>query len=237
MIGKGIFDQGINFQSRFIPDCEELAQKIAAIRSLGYLLVMTQGGYDIAHVGHQRYLDLARDEGEKLAQEKGLAGCVLLVAIDSDQGLHLRKSTSTSRRPIVPEMERAEIVAGFKPVNLVTIDRDCFPAGHPRKGHSRFSLVCQLQPELFIASQGSYTEEHLKVIKEHAGEIRHLPEQATGSTTAIVRRIHMEKEAEIQQKVAASNQQTIQELEQIVRTLSERIEALRLQTATGEKPS
>jgi D-glycero-beta-D-manno-heptose 1-phosphate adenylyltransferase len=192
------FGPGVNFSKRFITDENELLRLVSAVRDLGYIVGLTQGGYDIVHVGHGDYLELAKLEGNKLAAEKGMNGCILVVAVDTDNGLDWRKSTPTSKRPIVPQNERAKMVAYLKPVDLVTLDERCYPQGHERQGHSQFHLLELLKPELYIASKGSYTEQQITQISAHAGAVAWLEEQATTSTTGIIRGILVGLEGEIQ---------------------------------------
>lgn len=220
MRGADVFGPGINFGVRYMTDHAVLASKVEAVRQIGYLLAYTQGGYDIAHVGHQRYLELAKEEGNKLAAEMGRpGGCILLVGVDSDLGLDLRKSTETTKRPVVPEDERAEMVAGFKPVDLVTLDTDCYLRGHERQGHSKFSLIKLLRPELVVTSQGSYTDEQVKEIEESAGRVIHVPEQAQNSTTAIIRRLHTERDGVFAQQIRIIRTQSAEQIDKSIQGL------------------
>lgn len=72
----------------------------------GRTVVLTNGCFDLLHVGHIRYLQQARSIGR------------LIVALNSDASIRRLKGAS---RPIVPEGERAEILASLRCVDLVTI--------------------------------------------------------------------------------------------------------------------
>jgi rfaE bifunctional protein nucleotidyltransferase chain/domain len=85
----------------------ELAQVLAERRSKGQTIVLANGCFDILHVGHTRYLSGARAEGD-----------VLVVAINSDAGVRKLKGEG---RPVLPEKERAELVAALESVDYVII--------------------------------------------------------------------------------------------------------------------
>jgi D-glycero-beta-D-manno-heptose 1-phosphate adenylyltransferase len=69
--------------------------------------VLSNGAFDLIHVGHVRSLEHARSLGD-----------LLVVAVNSDRSVRALKGEG---RPIVPERERAEIVAALRCVDLVTI--------------------------------------------------------------------------------------------------------------------
>jgi rfaE bifunctional protein nucleotidyltransferase chain/domain len=73
-------------------------------RANGERVVLTNGVFDLLHVGHLRYLRQARREGD-----------ILVVGVNSDTAV--RKPG----RPLVPEAERAELVAALEPVDYVVI--------------------------------------------------------------------------------------------------------------------
>ena len=78
-------------------------------RAAGKIVVVANGAFDLLHVGHVRYLSAARDLGD-----------VLFVAVNSDASVRGLKGPS---RPVIPERERIEILAGLSAVDwLVTFD-------------------------------------------------------------------------------------------------------------------
>lgn len=85
----------------------ELAGELAERRAKGEKIVLANGCFDILHVGHTRYLNGARGEGD-----------LLVVAINSDESVRKLKGAG---RPILPEAERAELVAGLESVDYVII--------------------------------------------------------------------------------------------------------------------
>jgi len=80
-----------------------LIERIAPLRMSGNTVALANGLFDILHVGHLRYLEGASLEGD-----------LLIVAINSDESARRLKGPS---RPVVPERERAELVAGFSCVD------------------------------------------------------------------------------------------------------------------------
>ena len=86
---------------------DELIQKVAEARGSGSPIILTNGCFDLVHVGHVRYLEGA----------KALGG-FLIVGINSDMQVRRLKGQG---RPRIPENERAEVIAALRPVDAVTI--------------------------------------------------------------------------------------------------------------------
>lgn len=84
-----------------------LAEFAAAAHARGATVVLTNGAFDLLHVGHLRYLRAAAALGD-----------VLIVAINSDASVAAAKGPS---RPIIPERERAELIASIVGVDAVTL--------------------------------------------------------------------------------------------------------------------
>lgn len=96
----------MNTRSKIITR-SELARRVEERRKNGQRIVMANGCFDILHAGHVRYLEAARREGD-----------VLVVAINSDSSAQSLKGKG---RPILNEMERAELVAALKSVDYVLV--------------------------------------------------------------------------------------------------------------------
>jgi D-glycero-beta-D-manno-heptose 1-phosphate adenylyltransferase len=86
---------------------EGLATEVAAREAIGDRAVFTNGGFDLLHVGHVRFLQRARALGD-----------LLVVGVNSDASLRQLKG---EQRPLVPEAERAEVLAALACVDFVTI--------------------------------------------------------------------------------------------------------------------
>lgn len=178
-----IFGPGSNVEHRFIPDHNRLLEIIAGVRQTRHDLkiIMTLGSYDLLHIGHGRYLEQAKERG-----------AVVIVGLDCDGGIQLRKGP---HRPIQPQDERIEMLCHLRHVDLVTLDTDFYPAGHPHQGHTQFSLVKLIKPDVFIASERSYDDEQQRIIRENCVSedgLVVLPSQAVTSTSAQLRKFMME---------------------------------------------
>jgi rfaE bifunctional protein nucleotidyltransferase chain/domain len=102
---------------------DALLDAAARLRAAGKSIVFANGAFDLLHVGHVRYLEAARLEGDWLA-----------VGVNTDRSVRAAKGPG---RPVVPERERAEIVAALACVDAVVLFDEDSPAG----------LISQLRPE------------------------------------------------------------------------------------------
>jgi rfaE bifunctional protein nucleotidyltransferase chain/domain len=93
--------------SRKVLALEELPARLAAPRAAGRSVALANGLFDILHVGHLRYLQEARAQAD-----------LLVVGVNSDASARRLKGPS---RPVNPQDERAELLAGLACVDLVTI--------------------------------------------------------------------------------------------------------------------
>ena len=136
-------------------------------RAAGKSIVLANGAFDLLHVGHVRYLEAARREGDWLA-----------VAINSDRSVERAKGPS---RPILPEAERAEIVAALGCVNAVTIFDDDSPA----------ELISAIRPDIH-AKGTDYTEDGVperKIVASYGGRTVIVGDPKDHATTSLVDRI------------------------------------------------
>lgn len=88
-------------------DRGELVRRVETARRAGKTVALANGLFDLLHVGHLRYLEAAAAEAD-----------VLVVAVNADASARALKGPG---RPIVPEAERAELLAGLACVDFVTI--------------------------------------------------------------------------------------------------------------------
>lgn len=150
----------------------ELAAIVQHRQANGELGVFTNGCFDLLHLGHVRYLQEARALGD-----------FLVLGLNNDEGVRLLKGPG---RPLVPERERAEMMAALSCIDYVTI------FGEPTAG----PLVEQLQPAIYVKG-GDYmnagTREpdpnrlpEAKVVQAYGGAVRLLPYLPGHSTTALI---------------------------------------------------
>lgn len=100
-------DNRDNSASAPILERNRLVARIAVERRARKRIVLANGCFDLIHVGHTRYLSAAREAGD-----------FLVVGINSDQQVRKLKGGG---RPFMPENERAELISGFRCVDIVTI--------------------------------------------------------------------------------------------------------------------
>ena len=144
-----------------------LKEKIDALRKEGKKIAFTNGCFDILHVGHVRYLKEARKTAD-----------ILILALNSDSSV---RSIKGDKRPLVPEDERAEVLAGLECVDFVTI----FPELTP------LELICYLKPDVLIKG-GDWPEEKVvgrNEIQQWGGHVTLIPEVIGKSTTNVVDKI------------------------------------------------
>ena len=84
---------------------DELVSLVRAERAAGRTIALANGLFDVLHVGHVRYLAAAKREAD-----------LLIVGVNSDASARALKGPG---RPVLPEQERAEIVAAFECVDFV----------------------------------------------------------------------------------------------------------------------
>src|SRR5215510_3850148 len=94
-------------QTSNVVTCAALIKIVSDARATGLRIVLANGCFDVLHVGHVRYLEGARAEGD-----------VLIVGVNSDEQVRQLKGEG---RPILSQVDRAEIVGALQSVNYVTI--------------------------------------------------------------------------------------------------------------------
>ena len=95
----------LSSDGRVVTDYKKMTDLAKHYKSQGLKIVLTQGTFDMIHVGHGRYLKEARAHGD-----------LLIVGVDSDKKVKHRKGPD---RPVVPEEERLEMLTHLRYVDLV----------------------------------------------------------------------------------------------------------------------
>lgn len=171
-----MFGPGSNPARRYMWQYERIAEQCDALRTLGLPIVLTLGVWDLLHIGHNRYLEMAK-----------ACGAVLIVGVDTDSAIRARKGPT---RPVVPMVERVEMICHTRHADLVVPIADF----DPERGVSGMGTVLAIKPSVFIASARSFGDEHdtdqwLQRVKPHCGEVAILESQATTSSTAKIREL------------------------------------------------
>lgn len=137
------------------------------LRREGKTLVFTNGHFDLLHVGHLEYLEKARGLGD-----------ALFVAVNGDASTRRLKGEG---RPLVPELQRARLLAALEAVSAVII----FEAD------TAADVLLALKPEVYVKG-GDYADKPLPeraTVEAYGGRVE-LIEFATGhSTTQLINRI------------------------------------------------
>lgn len=167
-INKAIFGHGSNFTHRYFSDYKKLKKLIDHCKGLGLRIVLTQGTYDMVHIGHARYFEEAKKHGD-----------LLVVGVDSDEKVRARKGPD---RPVVPQEERLEMVAHLRPVDVVVLK--------PMKA-PKWSLTKLIRPHVLIATKETYTKKEIKDLHKYCGKVVVLEPRATTSTSAKLRRLQL----------------------------------------------
>ncbi len=146
---------------------DELIFHVAAHKRNGQRVVFTNGCFDLLHPGHIRVLEQARDLGH-----------VLVVALNTDASVRRSKGPA---RPVLPEAERAEIMAGLAAVDYAVL----FDEPTPRE------LVARVLPDVLVkgADWGPNEIVGREEVEGAGGRVVSIPLEPGYSTTAILERM------------------------------------------------
>ena len=141
-------------------------------RGAGARIVLANGAFDMLHVGHLRYLQAARSEGD-----------IMLVAINSDSSVQKAKGPA---RPIVPEMERQELVEGLACVDFTVLFADSTVEG----------IIRAIKPHVH-AKGTDYTAESVpegELVRSLGGRVAIVGDPKDHSTTGLVAKLKISEE-------------------------------------------
>jgi rfaE bifunctional protein nucleotidyltransferase chain/domain len=155
--------------SEKIVNPDRLAAIADSLRAQGRKLVLTNGCFDLLHVGHVRYLQAARTLGDALA-----------VAINGNDSVRVLKGAG---RPLNTESDRAEIVAALDCVDYAVL----FPEERVTR------LIEEVRPSIYVKG-GDYTPaslhpEERAALEKIGAEIRILPFEPGHSTSGLIERM------------------------------------------------
>ncbi|HXL07215.1 MAG TPA: adenylyltransferase/cytidyltransferase family protein [Gemmatimonadales bacterium] len=133
-------------------------------------VVFTNGVFDLLHVGHVALLEAARAEG-----------AALIVGVNSDASVRRLGKGSGGERPVVPERERARLVAALAAVDCVVVfDED-----------SPLALIEQLRPDVLVKG-ADYKRDAIvgaDEVEGWGGRVVRVPLVAGVSTTELLARL------------------------------------------------
>jgi glycerol-3-phosphate cytidylyltransferase len=146
---------------------EELKKIVNKLKKEGKKVVFTNGCFDILHIGHVKYLEEAKKLGD-----------MLIVGVNSNESVRLLKGKG---RPIMPEEERAEIVAALECVDYTVIFYETNPE----------NLIAKFKPDIHVKG-GDYAINKIpetKLVESFGGKTVILKEIEGKSTSAIIQKI------------------------------------------------
>ena len=161
-------NQRVNFREKIIP-WEKLPEWRVAVRTSGRKLVVTNGCFDLLHLGHVCYLETARNQGD-----------ALLVGLNGDQSVRELKGPD---RPLNDQSDRAAVLASLQSVDGVCVFADRLAT----------NFLGAAQPDVYVKG-GDYTMETLnqderRTVERAGGRIVIIPFVPGKSTTALLEKI------------------------------------------------
>jgi len=156
-----------SFEDRKIVSLSKLKKQVQAVRDKGGKVIFTNGCFDLLHYGHVRYLQNARVQGD-----------FLVVAINSDEIIRTLKGKG---RPVIPQMERAHLLASLQCVDAVIVFTEDKP----------LNLLRELQPDILVKG-ADYSREGVvghEIVDDYGGEIYLAPLEDGWSTSGLIDRI------------------------------------------------
>jgi D-beta-D-heptose 7-phosphate kinase/D-beta-D-heptose 1-phosphate adenosyltransferase len=149
-----------------IAQLAELLDRVREWRAEGLSVVLTNGCFDLLHLGHVTLLDGARSEGDRL-----------IVAINSDASVRSIKGPS---RPIVPEYARARVLAALAAVDAVVVFGEATP----------LELMIALRPDVIVKGGEFVADEIVGApeVRSWGGRVRIVPFVDGFSTSKLIAR-------------------------------------------------
>ena len=153
--------------NRKILPLDKAVERVQELKRQGKRVVFTNGCFDLLHPGHTRYLAEARRLGD-----------ALVVAINSDGSVRRLKGPG---RPVVPENERAEVVAALRVVDFVTIFDDLTPR----------EVIARMRPQVLVkgADWGPNEIVGREEVEAEGGRVVSVPVAGGYSTSALIEKI------------------------------------------------
>jgi len=153
--------------SEKILDREVLKETVQSLKKGGKKIAFTNGCFELLHVGHVQYLQAARAEGD-----------ILVVGVNSDHSVHQIKGP---KRPVVPENERAEVLASLACVDFVSLFDEPDP----------LEIIRSLLPDVLVKG-ADWAEDAIvgrDIVEAHGGRVVRIPLTQGASTTSIIEKI------------------------------------------------
>ncbi|MFA7288693.1 MAG: D-glycero-beta-D-manno-heptose 1-phosphate adenylyltransferase [Melioribacteraceae bacterium] len=150
---------------KYLYNLDELAAIRTLLKTENKKVVFTNGCFDILHAGHVDYIEKAKEMGD-----------ILIVALNSDSSV---KKIKGEKRPIVPENERAFIIASLKSVDFVILFDEDTP----------YELIKALVPDILVKGDDWSIENVVgkDIVEKNGGEVKTIKFVNFQSTTNIIK--------------------------------------------------
>jgi D-beta-D-heptose 7-phosphate kinase/D-beta-D-heptose 1-phosphate adenosyltransferase len=146
---------------------EVLRETVQSLKKAGKKIAFTNGCFELLHVGHVQYLQAARAEGD-----------ILVVGVNSD---HSVRQIKGPRRPVVPENERAEVLASLACVDFVSLFDEPDP----------LEIIRSLLPDVLVKG-ADWAKDAIvgrDIVEANGGRVVRIPLTQGASTTSIIEKI------------------------------------------------
>ncbi len=144
-----------------------IAKTVKALKSKNKKIIFTNGCFDILHVGHIEYLNLAKRMGD-----------ILVIGLNSDESVRRLKGAG---RPINSETDRAKVLAALDFVDYVVV----FGKDTPEK------LIKKIRPDVLVKGADWNVGDIVgsAFVKSHGGKVRTVPFVKGYSTTSLIKKM------------------------------------------------
>ena len=144
-----------------------LIRQVRRLRRQGKRIAFTNGCFDLLHIGHLDYLERVKRKAD-----------ILIVAVNSDSSVRAIKG---SGRPVVPQRERARMLAALKPVDYVTLFSEPTP----------LRVIRAIRPDWLVKGADWKGKRVVgqKEVEAYGGKVILMPYLKRHSTTGLLARL------------------------------------------------
>ena len=151
-----------------VVSADEVFSRVRDWQGAGLTVAAIVGAFDLLHEGHLALLTVANETADRL-----------VVGVRDDQWVEAERGVT---RPVHPATERAEVLAGLKPIDLVVVlDRQ---AGA--------NWIGDLRPDVLVLSEGDPADGGAEILLPAGTRVVYVPVVPGASTTALIGRIRGE---------------------------------------------
>jgi len=143
---------------------EDFLKKLESLRQAGKRIVFTNGCFDILHIGHVRYLQSAKAQGD-----------ILVIGLNSNRSVRIIKG---EKRPVITAEQRAEVLASVCFVDYIILFDEPDP----------YRIVAAIAPDVLVKG-ADWAEDQIvgaDVVKAGGGRVMRVPVIPGVSTSQII---------------------------------------------------